>query len=397
MKQASNSLLTCFAAPFNRMPHARAPREKASACRRRFTRFFNDQEKMLSQFCFLGLSSTPRSIVRFRLGEGRIRSLFYEIALAFVLLVSVQALVPNRAVGERLLVYRNEDALTVSSRVLLKDAADLRGPDAQQTEPPPQTTGIEPPALGEITVPSRHQIGELVQAVAGPLPSGTFAGASIVQKRVEGRQITADEINPILKSHILQTTSWKESEVAIRSIGNLKGIQLPPTGAEFRISVSGAVVGIKNLLVPLEILQDGKSLRSYWITAEISIHAEVLRAARRIPSGRVVTLDDIEKKFAEIPDLRASYACDPEEVLGKVSRRGLLPGVLLTRDLFADPLLVRSGETVRLRLQRDGIMITSLAKAEQDGRLGQFIKVRSLDFPTLLRAQVSGRAEVKMQ
>ncbi|MBP1623989.1 MAG: Chaperone for flagella basal body P-ring formation, partial [Acidobacteria bacterium] len=64
---------------------------------------------------------------------------------------------------------------------------------------------------------------------------------------------------------------------------------------------------------------------------------------------------------------------------------------------FADPLLVRSGEIVRIRLERDGITLTSLAKAQQDGVLGQFIRVRSVDFPAFMKAKVTGRLEVKMQ
>jgi flagella basal body P-ring formation protein FlgA len=123
----------------------------------------------------------------------------------------------------------------------------------------------------------------------------------------------------------------------------------------------------------------------------------VLTAARKIVSGRAVSADDIEKRLTEITDLRGLYTRNPEDVLGKVSRRGLLAGDLLTRDNFSDPVMVRHGETVRLRLERDGIMLTSLATAEQDGRLGQFIRIRSADFSAFLKAQVTGRAEVRMQ
>lgn len=323
--------------------------------------------------------------------------MLYGIKPALILLLSAQTLVPNMAAAERLLINLREDVSVVSSRVLLRDVADLRGADARQVEKLSQILIIESPVFGETAVIDSHKIGELVQAEAGPLPAGTFAGASVVRIRVQGRQITADEIKLILKSHIHQTTSWKESEITIRSIGSLNGMELPSTGAEFRISASEAVIGGRNVLVPLEIVQDGKILRSYWVTAEIGIRAEVMTAARRITPGKAVTLDDIEKKMAEIPDMRVSYARDPEDVLGKESRRGFLPGGLLPREVFADPLLIRSGETVQLRLERDGITLTSLVKAQQDGRLGQFIRVRSVDFSTLLKAQVSGRSEVRMQ
>jgi flagellar basal body P-ring formation protein FlgA len=398
MKQASNSLLTIVATPFNRMPDAWGSREKASACGRRFTLFFVYQEKMQALRSFLlGLSCLLRRTVRFRLSEGRIRSLLCGMPLAAFLLSAAQMLVPNIEAGERLIISLREDAAIVTPSICLKDIADLRGPDTYQLEKLAQTTIGESPVFGETTILSRHQVSDLVQTAAGPLPAGTFVGASAVRIRWQGKQITADEINPIVSAYILGTTSWKESEIVIRSIGNLKGIELPPTEAAFRISTSEAVIGKRNILMPLEIMQGGKNLGSYWITAEIGVRAEVLMAAGKISSGKAVKPGDVEKKIVEVPDMRASYVREPEEVLGKVSLRSLLPGDLLTREVFTDPLLIKSGETVRLRLERDGFMLTSLAKAEQDGRLGQLIRVRSVDFSTFLKAQVTGRSEVRMQ
>jgi flagellar basal body P-ring formation protein FlgA len=398
MKQASNFRLTYLSTPFNRTPNARAPRGKGSAYRRRFAPFFECQKKMRA-FCtfLLDVSCPPPSIVRFRLGEVRGRSLLYGMRLVLLALILVLVSVHNGEAAETLRISLREDAAVASAKVLLKDVADLRGSDRHQIESLGQIAIVDSPVFGETVILSRNQISALVLAAAGPLPADAFAGAASVCIKLQGRQITAEEISPILRSYVLEKTSWRESEVAIRAIGNLKGIELPPIEAEFRLSSSGAVIGKRNILAPLVILQGGKILRSYWITAEISVRAEVLTAARRISAGKAASKDDIEKQFTEITDLRAVYVRTPEDVLGRVARRALLPGDPLTRDNFLDPLLVRHGETVRLRLERNGIKLKSLAKAEQDGRLGQFIMVRSADFPAFLKAQVTGRAEVTMQ
>jgi flagellar basal body P-ring formation protein FlgA len=323
--------------------------------------------------------------------------LLYGMRWVLLALILATVCVQNGKTAETLRISLIEDAAVASTKVLLKDVADLRGPDRNKIESLGQIAIVDSIVFGETAILSRNQIRALVQTAVGPLPADIFAGASSVCIRLQGRQITADEIAPILKSYILEKTSWKTSEVAIRSIGNLKGIELPPIEAEFKLASSGAVIGKRNILAPLVILQGGRSLRSYWITAEIRVRAEVLTAARKIASGKAASADDIEKQLIEITDLRALYARNPEDVLGKVSRRSILPGDPLTRDSFSDPLMVRHGETVRLRLQRDGIILTSLAKAEQDGRLGQFIRIRSGDFSTFLKAQVTGRAEVRMQ
>ena len=398
MKQVSNSLLALLLNPFRMMPHALAPRENALADGRHFTPFFafpGDARKCRP--FFPGLSCPPRSFVRSWLGEGRIRNLFHGVLLLLFVLFLASAPVPETQAAERLVIHLKDEVAVESNKIFLKDVADLYGPDKPQLEKLAKIFLCVAPAFGETTILNRHQIGEQIEPAVGRLSMNVFAGATAVQIRLQGRQVTDDEIVSILKSFIMESTPWKESEIAVRSIGNLKGIELPPTEGSLRISSSVGITGQRKVLAPIEILHAGKRLRSLWITAEIGIRSEVLTAAQKISSGKIITSDDVTLKYVEIADLRASYFRIPKDVLGKVSRRNVSPGDPLTRESFMDPLLVKSGETVRLRLEREGIVLTSLVKAEQDGKLGQIIRVRNIDFSTLLRAEVTGRAEVKMQ
>lgn len=398
MKQVSNSLLTSLKIPFKTLPYALAPREYALVDGGHFTPFFAFLG-ITSKFCshFPGLSCPPRNLVHSRLGEGRIRNLFHGMFMVLAVLFIAFLPVGESLAGERLLINLKDEAAVASDRVFLKDVANLRGPDSNQIEKLANISLGLTPTFGETAILSRHQIGELMKPVIGPLPLDVFAGASAVQIRLQGRQITADDIATILKSHLLETTTWRESEITIRSIGNLNGIELPPEDGVLRVSSNAAIMGQRRISAPIEMLYGGRSLRNFWITAEIGIRAEVLTATRKISSGTTLTSNDVTPKYVDISDLHGSYARNPEDIVGKTSRRTLSAGDPLTRENFAEPLLVKSGETVRLRLERDGLVLTSLAKAEQNGKLGQMIRVRNIDFSTLLKAQVTGRAEVKMQ
>lgn len=327
MKQVSNSLLTPLSTPFKMSPCVRAPRDNARACGRHFTPFFVFPG--IAGFCgalSLGLSCPLRSLVRSRLGEGRIRSLFHGIrviAWSF-LAVSLAAAIAQAAVGAGV----NENAAAV---------------------------------------------GESAQISA------------------------ADKLAPLIKAHLQNTTDWKESEIVIRSVSNLSGIASAPADSELRIASAKPLIGQKYISIPIEVVHAGQVLRSCWVSADIAVRTEVLTAARQIPSGKILGVEDVAMKSMEIPDLRMPYCRTPEEALGRISRRRFSEGEALTCEHFAEPFLVRSGETVRLRLERDGIVLTALAKAEQDGKLGQMIRVRNLDFSTPLKARVTGRAEVTMQ
>ena len=154
--------------------------------------------------------------------------------------------------------------------------------------------------------------------------------------------------------------------------------------------------GQRGVLFPVEVVQGGKTFNCFWASAKIGIRAAVLAAAHRIARGSTIREDDITAKETEIPDLNAQYLRNPDDVLGNMARRNLSPGDPLTRDAITKPYLVTRGETVQLRLERNGIVLTSAARAEQDGKIGQVIRVRSLDFATSLKAQVTGKAEVEL-
>jgi flagella basal body P-ring formation protein FlgA len=253
------------------------------------------------------------------------------------------------------------------------------------------------PEFGAARILSRYQIRELVQNAAGPLREIGFTGASAVQVRLQGRQLEFRDVVPVLKAHLLETTPWRDEEIAILSVGNLKGIEVPPGKLDLSVSSKASIAGRHRIMVPIDVVQTGKILRSFWVTADVRIHAEILTAGKKLLSGKIVSAGDVLKTSIEIPDLGADYIRNLDDVLGKAARRNFSPGDPLTREAFTNPLLVKNGETVHLRLERSGIVLTSLARAEQDGRLGQVIRVRSLDFSARLKAQVTGRAEVKIQ
>jgi flagellar basal body P-ring formation protein FlgA len=397
MKQVSNSLLTLCLHPFSRIPEVEVPRDRIFATGRHLTPFFVHQgNKQNYRSILLSLSCSPRSLVRSWLGEGRIRSLLYGVCLSLFVLLTISVPVRSIAAAD-LVINLREDAAVDSGKVFLKDIADVRGGDAAQLQKLEALDLGSSPVFGSVTTLGRGRIKELIQAAFGPISSSAITGAQVVQIRLKGRQVGAADIVPILKSHFSESTSWKESEIEVRAIGNLKGIEIPPSGAELRLSSLAPINGQKRILAPIEVLQDGKNLRNFWVSAEVYVHADVVTAAKRIIPGKIIEAEDIEKKNKEITDLRAAYAGRPEDIIGKISRRNFSPGDPLTRDSFSDPYLVRNGEIVRLRLERDGVVLTSLAKAEQDGRLGQIIRVRNIDFSRVLKAQVTGRAEVKMQ
>jgi flagella basal body P-ring formation protein FlgA len=394
MKQASNSLLTFYPILFKAKPRIPAfPRDEARVAGRLFTPFRICQKMFLRiSFSFLLESSSLRSLVRFRLGEGRIRSL-----LSAICLISMVAFIRPVSGAEKIVVNLKEQVSVQSNNIVLQDVAELQGTDSDQLAKFAQIPLGAAPRLGIAATLSRNQITNYIQKEVGPFPETSFTGAEVVQIRLQSRPIESEEIASILKAYILQTTSWKESEIEIQSIEHPRGIEVPPGESHLQVSLRLPVTGRGRIIFPFEMVQDGRVLRYFYTTAKIRVSSGIVTAAKPIRAGKVIELEDVVQSPAMIGDFQATYLRAPDEILGKISQRNYSPGDPLTREAFADPIMIKRGETVHLRLERSGLVLTALGRAEQDGRLGQTIRVRNMEFSTLLNAQITGPGEARVQ
>jgi flagellar basal body P-ring formation protein FlgA len=272
----------------------------------------------------------------------------------------------------------------------------LQGTDPEQIEKLAQTALGAAPHPGLVSALSRYQILARIQEAQTSTSGIRFSGAEIVQIRVQSRPVESEAISQIIIEYLARTTSWKESDIEIQSIERTQGIELTPS-MHLNISSRLPITGRGKIIFPIEIVQGSQTVRNFWVSARIRINAGILTATKPIRPGKVVSLEDIVLSAANIDDLRNTYFSKSDEVVGKISERNFSPGDPLTREGFSDPLLIKRGDAIQLKLERSGLVITAQGRAEQDGRLGQIIRVRNMDFSTLLSAQVTGRAEVKVQ
>jgi flagella basal body P-ring formation protein FlgA len=207
----------------------------------------------------------------------------------------------------------------------------------------------------------------------------------------------SDALARAVRDHVVEATSWKESEIEARVTADFSGADLPAGETDFSISNKELIATFKHALLPVDVMQNGKTIRTIWVAADIIIRAKVVQAAARMTFGSTVAPADVKEALTEITDARAQYFRACSEVIGKVMRRTLSPGDPLTRDTVTNPLLIHSGDTVRVRLERGPIVMSATAKAEQDGKIGETIRVRNLDFSRSLKATVVGRGEVRIE
>jgi len=114
-----------------------------------------------------------------------------------------------------------------------------------------------------------------------------------------------------------------------------------------------------------------------------------------IPAPRAVIYPgDIIRAEAlqEIPAAQAGggsfYALNRDEVIGKMSRRTLLPGLPIPLGGLDNPRLVINGAEVRMMYVDGGLTIAATGSALMDGGIGDTVRIRNVDSGVVVTGRV---------
>jgi flagella basal body P-ring formation protein FlgA len=206
-----------------------------------------------------------------------------------------------------------------------------------------------------------------------------------------------EDISAIIRTEIMSMPEWRDADIRIEITGEIKRVDFHAPGEIFRIAPEGLTVTRRNVLAPIEVVRDGKTIRSFWVPAVVHASMSAVSASRKIVSGKTITEEDIVENRVETTDTGVVFVRNPQEILGKTARRPFAAGEPLPLEAFSEPVLIRKGEMVNVRLNRGKIMLTSTAQAAENGRLGEVIRIKSVDFSSVIRARVTGRAEGSVQ
>ncbi len=95
--------------------------------------------------------------------------------------------------------------------------------------------------------------------------------------------------------------------------------------------------------------------------------------------GDIIRDDMLADRPVEVARGVEPIAQTRSQLIGKIARRTLLPGVAIPLAGIDTPRLVANGSQVSLVFSEGGLMIVTVGSALQDGAAGDVIKVRNSD------------------
>lgn len=147
----------------------------------------------------------------------------------------------------------------------------------------------------------------------------------------------------------------------------------------------------------VSLLEEDTHLRSETVIGRFEPVIELPVLVNRLHSGEIIREEDVAyARFAE-SRLRRNVIFQPNKLIGMAARRVIAPNRPIASHEVEAPILVEKGDLVTINYRTPFMEISSMAKAIQDGALGDVISFKNADSGVVIRAEVvaAGMAEIQ--
>lgn len=120
----------------------------------------------------------------------------------------------------------------------------------------------------------------------------------------------------------------------------------------------------------------------------------VLKTA--MPGGHIVRAQDIAWVEMRVDRLTNNVIMAEKQLVGMEIRRRIAAGKPIKARDLRRPALIQKGQTVVMRYQRGGLVLSTTGKALNDGAMGDLIEIRNMQSDRAVTAEVIGKNAVRI-
>jgi len=256
-------------------------------------------------------------------------------------------------------------------------------------------------ALGRMFVPGQRIV------IDRPMILSRLAcnGIPVSKVRLTGAEkITVKQQKQIISGgkFVALANSFLKKNPLDRSLCQLKPMRIPKdlvlADANANIELSAHVVkgGARGCTkVQIGVLADGEEIGVRQVPFRLKYKSRKVMSLVDIPAGMSISPENvkIEENLSNYPE-----PANWNPPYGLVAKRRIPANAVIYPYMVASEnpvVVVKRNQTVVIRIERPGLLITAMGRAMQDGRSGEYIKVKNIDSQRTVFARVNDDGTVE--
>ena len=206
---------------------------------------------------------------------------------------------------------------------------------------------------------------------------GITLALSVLLGAAQAVVVSEGRIESMVREKILSNSSLDREEISIEFI-RVPKVSVPGKKCHFKIEQQNSARELGRLSFAVTAFGDEGQKKKYWVTANVSARLTVVCAAQTLRAGSLAGPGDVLLREREIRGNSSKRpVTDVGLAVGKMLKRGLPKGKMLTADMLIEPPVVKRKSVVRLEARIKSLRVVTLGVALKDGRAGEVIPVQN--------------------
>lgn len=201
-------------------------------------------------------------------------------------------------------------------------------------------------------------------------------------------EIPKEKIEKIVLSYIYGKLPWEKDRVRVKKVHVSSKAVLPEGEVAYSVIPPKSMDFLRAIPLSVVFRVNGELAKKVWATVKLEVLTEVVVTKRPLRRCQLITEEDIHLQTIDLTKTPSNVLTNPEEVLGKRTKRPISGNVVLTSDHIELPPTVRRGDVVVIVAESDGLKITALGEVSKRGRRGDRIRVVNLDSKKAIYARI---------
>jgi flagella basal body P-ring formation protein FlgA len=248
--------------------------------------------------------------------------------------------------------------------------------------------------LGRLSVPGQQMVLDRSMILSRLACSGipatkvTLTGSEKITVKQENRTISSSDFVSLADS-ILEKNLPGNTACKWKLIREPKDFVVPAGSEDIKFSSRLVQTGVKSQArVEIVVLSGNTKIGLRQVTFSLTYECRQAVTKVDILAGGTlgpenIKIEKIQSNDPEPADWKPPY--------GLVAKRPLPAGTVLASNMLESiepPVILKRNQNVIIRIERPGFLVTAMGIAMQDGRAGDYIKVRNTDSQRIILARI---------
>jgi flagella basal body P-ring formation protein FlgA len=288
----------------------------------------------------------------------------------------------------RLKVYLPREVTIKDSNLTLGRVSIIRGSE-------PLVAKANNIALGHISVPGQKIVINrpiiLSRLACNGIPASnvTLTGSKKITVTQQSQTISSSDFISLANS-FLEKSPVGNSACKWNVIRKPKDFVILQGNKDIKLSSRLVQTGARNQArIEITIFSGSKKIGVRQVTYTLIYECRQAVTKVDIPEGGIFSSENIKIEKIQSNDPEPANWKPP---YGLIAKKRLPANTVLQPNMLRSlksPVIVKRNQNVVIRIERPGFLITAIGKTMQDGKAGEYIKVRNMDSQRIIIAKIS--------